>query len=534
MCTLTCLPINDLVASGWSVAEISFTSATSRENPYTEVDLWVEFTSSGGSTLRRPAFWDGGSVWKVRLAAPVMDGEWTYRTVCSDPADTSLHGREGCVRLENCRTVPELVGRGPLRMQENARQMEHADGTPFLMVADTPWALPFRGTEESVTTYARNRQSRGFNAALLMSVQPDQRATGPRDRTQPGSFGVGFEDLSEGHLNQLNPEYFQLLDKLIGILLEHGIVPVYSPVFQGYGWKGLGTLGGGADLEEYTRYVRYLVARYGAWPAIWLASADSAARDPVVTAAGEAFQQWDAYRQPTGIHYSPFDDRLANWTDDPRHGLHFNRQYQDAPWLDFQWAQTGHNAEHFPEKVAAMWENSPPKAVANGEPTYENIAGMGHASGWWQGHEAWSNLVHGGTMGVVYGAGGLWNWKLSADEPGWENWCNTQASWREAIDFEGSRYVGYISEALHGLPMAGMEPRSDLSGGHPLLAVEGVFYLAYLPTGGSIQIEGIAAGLKWRWFNPMTGKVVLSGVCNGAPAPFSSPGPGPWVLLVFR
>jgi hypothetical protein len=40
------------------------------------------------------------------------------------------------------------------------------------------------------------------------------------------------------------------MDKLMSILLDHGLVPVYQHVFQGYGWKGLGSLGGNAVPAE--------------------------------------------------------------------------------------------------------------------------------------------------------------------------------------------------------------------------------------------------------------------------------------------
>ena len=112
---------------------------------------------------------------------------------------------------------------------------------------------------------------------------------------------------------------------------------------------------------------------------------------------------WDAYGQPTGIHYRP-------------HAT--NRAHQGAEWLDFQSCQTGHEAEHLPERVADMWRNTPAKGVLNLEPTYENTRERGRAVGWWQGHEAWSNLCAGGTMGVGYGAASLWQWRLHADEPG--------------------------------------------------------------------------------------------------------------------
>ena len=91
----------------------------------------------------------------------------------------------------------------------------------------------------------------------------------------------------------------------------------------------------------------------------------------------------------------------------------------------------------------------------NGEPTYEETVRPGTGAGWWQGHEAWSNLCAGGTMGVAYGAGSLWQWRLQPDEPGFRPYFLAQgAGWREALDFAGSRYVGLVGKILAGLPTA--------------------------------------------------------------------------------
>ena len=90
------------------------------------------------------------------------------------------------------------------RMSPGGRSLVHADGTPALLVADTAWALPWRATADQVRSYARDRQAKGFNAVLLMTVQPDMRATGPRDRTADEGFDVGFEDLPAGHLTELH------------------------------------------------------------------------------------------------------------------------------------------------------------------------------------------------------------------------------------------------------------------------------------------------------------------------------------------
>jgi hypothetical protein len=51
-------------------------------------------------------------------------------------------------------------------MEGNKRQVAHHNNKPFLLVGDTPWALPFRGTTKSVTKYAKDRQKKGSEIKL--------------------------------------------------------------------------------------------------------------------------------------------------------------------------------------------------------------------------------------------------------------------------------------------------------------------------------------------------------------------------------
>jgi len=400
----------------------------------------------------------------------------------------------------------------------------HADGTSRLLCADTAWALPWRATADQVEAYAADRGAKGFNAVLIMTVQPDREAVGPRSRTKEGGFDVGFEDLPRGTLRELNPQYFQTFDELVRVLNVHGLAPVYQPVFHGYGWKGRKAAGNAVSAEDYARYCRYLVARYGARPAIWLVGGDGPAEDPHVVrqldVAGQTIEQWDAYHQPTGIHYSP-------------HAL--NRTHQDKDWLDFQWCQTGHNGEHVPERVADMWRNLPVKAVANGEPTYENIGRSGNGADWWQGHEAWCNLTAGGTMGLVYGAGSLWQWRLSATEPDHAAWCTApDAGWREALDFEGSRYPGIAAKIFNGLPLAEMQPDWTSTYGRRGLLVPNKLFVLYLPDGGATAILNAEVPRDYRVIDPRTGEETFRGrLADSNPAPVDSRSTDEPRVLVF-
>jgi len=470
------------------MTELILTSAATFANPYTDADVWVVFHHEDGLELRRPAFYDGNNLWRVRFAAP-EPGRWHWQSF-SAPYDVGLATASGELTVAHDETTTFLS------IPAGKRNLVRRDGTPVLMVADTPWALPWRATVEEAELYARDRQAKGFNTALLMSLQPDRDAVGPRERGVRDGFDVAFDDLPQGRLRQINPAYFQYVDRLAQVLVEHELTPVWQPVFHGYGWRGGRVAGPVIAPDEYARYCRYLVARYGAWPAMWLVGGDGDGLALGIDPAGWEIERWDAYRHPTGIHYAP-------------HAL--PNAYQDRPWLDFQWCQTGHNGEHAPQRVAMMWEQRPLKAVANGETTYEEIGEPGRAAGWWQGHEAWLNLTAGGTMGIVYGAGSLWQWRADREEQD-ASWCMAaEADWRTALNFEGSRYVGVVSKIFAGLPFTEMQPDFCHTYGRAGLFVPDRLLIVYLPTGGTLSLARSNDVPPWlHILDPKTGALLAT------------------------
>ena len=53
----------------WVAGEMEFTSQTTYEDPLYDAALDVVFTNAEtGTTFTMPAFWDGGTSWKVRYA----------------------------------------------------------------------------------------------------------------------------------------------------------------------------------------------------------------------------------------------------------------------------------------------------------------------------------------------------------------------------------------------------------------------------------------------------------------------------------
>jgi len=501
-------------APQWEMVEIELTAEIAHADPFLDVEVWVDFTHEDGTTLRRPGFWDGDDSFRIRFASTKAEGTWTWDADANvaDPGLTEPTGQFAATPNDG---DTAFARHGFWSIPFGDRQMHYADGKTAFLVADTPWALPWRATHDEVRDYAADRKAKGFNAALLMSVMPDQDARGPDDRSAHHGFARGFHDLHEGELKQLNVAYFQYLDESVRILVDHGIAPVWQPVFHGFGWKGLRVAGPDVPPSDYARYCRYLVARYGAYPAMWLVCGDGSGQEPTIGPGGRAIERWDAYRQPTGLHYGPHRPPQAK---------------QAEPWLDFQWTQTGHSGQHRPDRVTAMWFNVPTKAVANGEPTYENIGGMGNAAGWWQGHEAWSNLTAGSVMGVVYGAGSLWQWMHEGEEdhPAWAR--APGASWRDALAFEGSAMVGHMTKILADLPLHGIQPDNTATLGRRAVFVPNQLLVVYLENGGYHRLQRDDVPERYRVYDLKTGEVTASGATSPE-NPGMNTGSGPRAVI---
>jgi len=490
-------------AAQWQEVELTL-EGPDAANPYVEVEAWAHLVHEDGSSVRRPVFWDGGRTYRVRFASTRPAGRWRW-SVHSASAEHRFAPSAGELEAAPPETGSAHPGlrHGFATIAPGARAMTYADGAPGFMVVDTAWAMPFRATPAEVETYAADRAAKHFTTVFLMAVQPDRGARGPRARGVEQGFDVAFEDLPDGHLNHLVPAYWRCFDEISAILVAHGLTPALAPVFHGFGWKGLDAAGPAVEPGEYARFCRYLVARYGARPVVFLVAADGTGEEQGVEAGGREIEAWDAYAHPVGLHHRP-------------HSL--NRAHQDASWLDFQSCQTGHDGDHAPDRLATMWAQRPVRAVMNGEPTYEHGGRRGRAAGWWQGHEAWSNVCAGGLLGVAYGAGSLWQWRTSPTEEGHAPFFLAEgAGWREALDFEGGRYVGLVGHVLRGIPLQDAYPCWDVVLRSRGLMVPGRCFLSYAEHGGDwmfLDADGRVPGRYWL-VDPTTGEVVSSGVRPG-------------------
>jgi hypothetical protein len=135
-------------------------------------------------------------------------------------------------------------------------------------------------------------------------------------------------------------------------------------------------------------------------------------------------------------------------------------------------------------------------------------------------------------MGVVYGAGGLWNWKLTPDEKGWDDWANSNVSWREAIKLPGSKFTGYLGKALKGLDITDIEMHPELANGNLCLAKPGKIYIVYLPEGGKVKLSKLSDTLTFYWFDPVKGDFISEDKIKSNEQEFDSETKLPMVLIV--
>ena len=467
------------------VTEVTLQTQKQHTNPFTEVELDVLFTSPDGTEMMVPAFWAGGDTWKVRYASPLA-GIHRYRTVCSETSDTGLHDVKGGIEIGPYTGDSKLYRHGPIQVAPDQRHFEHADGTPFLWLGDTWWkCLAKRMTWEGFQELTADRKTKGFSVVqIVCGPYPDEGHFEERWKNEGGFpyTARGFE--------VVNPAYFDYADRRIACLAEAGIVPAIVG-----GW-GRGDCDGMAlaGLDGMKRHWRYLIARYGAYPTIWIVGGESGG--PEWTEVARYVQQIDPYRHPATMH--PFDSARSRVTDESV--------------INFDMLQTGHGgwpaAETVIPKLTAARDRTPPMPVMVGEHSYEQHMQTGFADV--QRYVFWSTMLS-GSAGLTYGAAGIWHAGVEGD-PGLGHLYD-RTTWREGMRFAGSSQLGYGKRLLEQYPWEQFEPHPEWTGPDSFAAgVPGEVRFIYTPNRGvynwnGLEVKGLEPHVEYRmfYFDPVRG-----------------------------
>ena len=435
--------------------EIVFTAQRTHAKPFDDVTLDVLFTDPAGTTRRVPAFWAGGTAWKVRYASPLA-GIHRWYSVCNTTDDPGLNGIEGRVDIRRYRGTNPLYKHGAVQVASDKRHFQYADGTPFFWLGDTWWMglchrLHF---PDEFTQLTADRKAKGFNVVQIVAgLYPDMMPFDPR-----GANEAGFP--WEADYAQIRPEYFNLADQRLQYLVDQGITPCIVGAW-GYFLPWMGQ-------QKMQAHWRYLIARYSAMPVIWCA-------------AGEANLPW--YLAP-GF---PYDDRkqASGWTEvlrsiravDPFHrpltihptaiNQYTARHAADDPTLlDFDMLQTPHGQrEAVPITVKAVRDSMaavPVMPVINGEAAYEKLSDSLPTE--WTRAMFWLCLMN-GAKGHTYGANGIWQLNRKGqphgNSPTGGNYG--KISWDEAMVLPGSQQMGFGKRFLESLPWTQLKPMPEVA-----------------------------------------------------------------------
>lgn len=106
--------------------------------------------------------------------------------------------------------------------------------------------------------------------------------------------------------------------------------------------------------------------------------------------------------------------------------------------------------------------------------------------------------------------------------------------WREALDFEGSNYVGLVPRILEGLPTTDMAPNWQISLGRRGVLVPGVLFIAYKENGEMLEfVAKDEVPLPYRIIDPRNGQILNQGVRASASEWIPEEGEGPRVYICW-
>ncbi len=447
--------------------ELSFVSKKIYKDPFNEVRLSVIITDPDSNQKTIPAYWAGGQVWNVRYSSPVI-GVHLAISVCSDKTNSELHEKEDKIDIVKYSGDNHLLMHGPLQISENKKYLQHKDKTPFFWLADTWWMGFTKRLKwpSDFTKLTKDRAKKGFSVIQIVAgLYPDME---PFDKR--GENGAGFpwkEDFS-----CINPEYFDMVDERLDLLVQSGLVPCIVGCW-GYYIDFAGT-------DVIKKHWEYISARYGAYPVVWCMAGEAIM--PFYGSLGFSKEKNEKYK----TLWSNSEKKLEyyswarkEWTDitshlkqiDPfKHPVtihptdYGHNMVEDPSLLDFDMLQTGHGSWNSFKRTVDMMRESlelePKMPVINGEVCYEGIGGSCTADA--QRFTFWASMLS-GAAGHTYGADGIWQVNcednLFGASPQGVTWGN--ALWEDAYKLPGSGQLGASKKFLEKYEWWNFESHDD-------------------------------------------------------------------------
>jgi len=528
----------------WQAAELAFESNIAYERPFYEVQLDVEFTHESGKTLTIPTFWDGENIFKARFALP-LEGEWSYKTICSDKANASLI-TQGEITAQAYQGELAIYKHGFIKTIVGERYFMHYDGTPFFYIGDTHWNMAHEEFDEA------GERACGIETNSHFKYIVDKRAEQGFTVYQSEPISVKYT-LYNGFTKDVLPGFADL-DRRFAYIAQKGLVHANAQLF----FANELAVHFNDYPDDYLKLLcRYWVARYSAYPVMWTMAQEvdcdfyyirgdqkvwDAKANPWKKVA-EWTHSYDAYKHPLTAHqmYATVDGDKGVCCSTSSF-----REVKGHSWYGIQWGPALTSKPDF-RLARDFWFNGQGKVTVNYEGRYDHLWTK-HLGARVQGWTAYLN----GMFGHGYGAVDIWLYKSTYDILNTSNdGADTitpedkQTLWGTSVEFETAYQMGYMRSFFEKLEWWKLVPRFDdaawcaIAGAfYSLATIDNDVYIAYfynktLETG---VLRGLKGKYNMRWYNPRINSFEASQSidCNGIFQIGDKPDNEDWVLLIER
>jgi len=361
---------------------------------------------------------------------------------------------------------------GRVRVKKSKRYLLYEDGTPFFWLADTWWfAMTSRAKwPEPFQSIVNQRKKQGFTVSQIVVGYPPEVSLDSENAANSG----GFPFLQNG---QINPAYFEEVDKKIGYLLQAGIVPMIVGSW-GHHIDVLGTIKIKALWQE-------IIKRYQHYPVIFCLTGEAdifpdenygkkttpnaiiAIIRTIIPPVISMFFKQHFPQQIIPVTINSLEERVKKWDEVARFikktltkpvplTVHVTpttsagELFHFPDWLDIDSFQSGHDYQSRSYIFEKLQSAALPRI--NLEPWYEQIKGEFGAED--QRYMFWVGLLS-GASGISYGAHGVWNMSSTKDEF-LDHWG--KSDWRTALYFPGAENITVAKEWIQQFQWNKLKP----------------------------------------------------------------------------
>jgi len=354
--------------SKWGRYETEFKYKTT-QNPFTDVELSATFSLEGcAESITVDGFYDGDDTFRIRFM-PMKEGKWTYTTHSNVE---KMDGKSGYIIC-----TPAKEGAHGMMKVGNDQDFLYGDGTQYYPVGTTAYAWIHADKATQELTY-KSLEETGFNKLRFVifpnnsvnespELYPFKLLSNKENETKVVEGDEVNSKASQEKVDyvwdytRFDPKFFQHLEQCVERLDKIGVeadLILFSP-YDGGRW-GFDRM----TMDTNLRYLKYVVARLGAYSNIWWSIAN----------------EWDLCRKKTLEQWLEMSEYVAK--KDPYHHL-LSIHGSTAKYINYHLPYYTHASIQdqgplYNHEGAATVRNIIPKPIVFDEVCYEGD----HSSRW--------------------------------------------------------------------------------------------------------------------------------------------------------